>query len=89
MTHLMGELEKVKQHDFRLSFRVPTDQELKRMRKIHRDMTDSEIAKQKGAIKNIEQLLAMAEAGELIVDMIPDELKKRLGSILEQDNDAE
>jgi hypothetical protein len=31
----------------------------------------------------------MAEAGELIVDMIPDELKKRLGSILEEDNDAE
>ena len=89
MTAFADELEQVRSHDYRLQFRVPTEQQLKRMRKIHRDMTDSEIAKQKDAIKSIQQLLAMADSGELIVDVLPDELKQRLGSLLEKHDDSE
>jgi superfamily I DNA and RNA helicase len=89
MTSFIEELERVRSHDYRLCFQVPTEQQLKRMRKIHRDMTDSEIAKQKDAIKSIQQLLAMAESGELIVDILPEELKQRLGSLLEKNDDSE
>lgn len=89
MDSLIEELQNVKQKQYRLAFRVPSEDELKRMRKIHRDMTDSEIAKQKAAIKNIRQILSMAESGELILDAIPEDLKRRLGDMLEQPNDPE
>lgn len=89
MDQLIGELESVRVNQFRLAFRVPTVQDLKRMRKIHRDLTDNEIAKQKAAIKSIRELVSMADSGELLPDLIPDDLRKRLELLLEREDDAE
>lgn len=89
MDELIEELSQVQQHQYRLSFNVPTDGELAKMRKIHRDKTDTEIARQKGALKNLQELLVMAESGDLVIEAIPEDLRKRLGSLLESSDDSQ
>jgi superfamily I DNA and RNA helicase len=89
MSALIEELEKVKQHEYRLAFSVPSESQLAKMRKIHRDRTDSEIAQQRDALKRLRELVAMAESGDLPFEAIPEDLKKRLGSILGPPDDAE
>jgi len=89
MDELIEELQQVKRHQYRLSFNVPTDQELAKMRKIHRDKTDTEIARQKGAVRSLQELVAMAESGDLVVEAIPEDLRKRLGLLLESSDDAQ
>ncbi len=89
MDELIEELQQVQTHQYRLSFNVPTDEELAKMRKIHRDKTDTEIARQKGAVKSLQELVAMAESGDLVVEAIPEDLRKRLGLLLESSDDAQ
>jgi superfamily I DNA and RNA helicase len=89
MQILIDELEKVRAHEYRLQFKVPTDQELKRMRRIHRDKTVEEVARQRDAISNVEELLGMVETGELDPAEIPEELRRRLSMLLERSNDAQ
>lgn len=75
------DVEQVRAHDYRLQFKVPTEEERKRMRRIHRDKTAAEVAKQENAISNVETLLSMIESGELDPEEIPDGLKKRLSNL--------
>jgi superfamily I DNA and RNA helicase len=79
MKVLAEELEKVKAHDYRLQFKVPTEQELARIRRIHRDKTPAELTRQRDAISSVQGLLEMVEAGDLDPQEIPESLKKRLG----------
>jgi superfamily I DNA and RNA helicase len=89
MSELIDELQRVKTNSYRLAFNVPTELELQKIRKIHRDKSDSEIAKQRDAVRNLNQLVLMAESGDLPIEAIPDDLKKRLESLLEASNDSE
>jgi superfamily I DNA and RNA helicase len=82
MKEIIRELESVRDNDYRLKFRVPTAEALANIRKIHRDMSAAEIAKRDSALKNVEPLLAMLESGELPMEALPDEFKKRLHSLL-------
>jgi superfamily I DNA and RNA helicase len=88
MDVFVKELEAVKAHEYRLRFKVPTDQEMERMRKIHRDKTPAEVARQKDAINSVEGLLEMVEAGDLDPDEIPEPLKRRLGTLFGVGNDG-
>ncbi|MFS4457879.1 DEAD/DEAH box helicase [Bdellovibrio sp. HCB2-146] len=74
---LQQEYEKVKQNDFRLQFRYPTEAERKQMNVVNRDMTDEE----KKAIKKrqtmVKTLVADLESGDFTVDdLSPDILEK-------------
>ena len=89
MRDFTEELQRVKEHGYRLAFKVPTVEELQKMQRIHRDKTDTEIAKQRDLLQSLDQVLVMAESGDLVREAIPDELKKRLGSFLGLTDDAE
>jgi superfamily I DNA and RNA helicase len=77
------ELQNVRDQGYRLAFNVPTTEQLEKMRRIHRDKSDAEIAKQRDVLKNLFELVNMAESGDLLVDAIPEDLKKRLEVLFE------
>ncbi len=89
MDELIDELEQVKKHDYRLQFRVPTEEERKRIRRIHRDKTDAEIERQKEAVTSVESVLGMIDSGELDPEQIPDQTRKRLAILLGRQDDSE
>jgi len=81
------ELQNVRDQGYRLAFTVPTTEQLEKMRRIHRDKSDAEIAKQRDVLKNLLELVNMAEAGDFFPDAIPEDLKKRLEVIFEPADD--
>ncbi|MGA3080063.1 MAG: ATP-binding domain-containing protein [Terracidiphilus sp.] len=89
MATVIEELEQVKQHQYHLAFNVPTEAQLDKMRKIHRDRTDTEVAQQRDALKELENLVAMVESGDLPFEAIPEDLKRRLVILTGAANDSE
>ncbi len=76
MRDFTEELQGVKEHGYSLAFKVPTVEELQKMQRIHRDKTDTEIAKQRDLLQSLDQVLVMAESGDLVREAIPEELKE-------------
>jgi hypothetical protein len=62
MAKLTEEIEQVRRRDFRLEFRVPTEEELKKMRMIHRELTEAERAKRTRAEKGLAEALGLWNA---------------------------
>ncbi len=88
MVSLIAELQAVRENAFRLRFSVPTAKQLDSMRRIHRDLTEADIAKHKTVLKGVEQFLALIESGELAPEAIPAEFRRRLAAVKAED-DAE
>jgi superfamily I DNA and RNA helicase len=89
MLNLVSELSAVEQNSYQLRFAVPTTKQLENMRRIHRDMTEMEIAKHTNALKGLEHFLALIESGDLPPESLPPEVRKRLQSAARTDDDGE
>lgn len=89
MDELIRELDQVRKHSYRLQFSVPTEEERKRIRRIHRDKTDAEVARQRNAVSNVEAVLEMIDSGDLDPEEIPDSVRKRLTVLLGRRDDSE
>ena len=89
MTELQREIDKtIIENDYKLSFLIPTKEELKKIRLIHRDRTKQEkdeIVKAKKELKNVNKLI---DQGIINPEMLP-ELKTLLEKInnLESENE--
>lgn len=82
MEKLKAEVDMVVAKDYCLDFRIPTTEELKRLRKIHRDMTPEERTKARKVEKELSVFVDMMERGQLSLENLPVELRKRLIKIL-------
>ena len=86
MAKLIDELQAVKENAYRLRFPVPTTKQLENMRRIHRDLSEADIAKHKSVMKGVEQFLALVESGELPPEAIPAEFRRRLAAVKAEDD---
>lgn len=77
---LGDEIREVLTRDFRLSFRVPSEEERRRMRQIHRDRTAGELKKIATSTKSLEDFVTLLERQELTLEDIPKELRLRVAS---------
>lgn len=84
MKALADEMEQVSANHFHLSFCVPTLQELRTLRKIHRDRTVDEKLKIRKLEHNLKEFLDALQQGDLVVENLPPELRTRLAQILNQ-----
>lgn len=87
MKCLAGEVEAVAAHDYRLSFRVPTEEQLAALRRIHRDMTAAE---KKRIASHTDALTSFArdmERGVIDKDALPKEVLERLQKLLREDEE--
>ena len=68
MEQLRTEIESIQNSDYRLKFRIPTDEELDHMRKIHRELTASEQDRAKGAERGLRSVIEALDRGEISLD---------------------
>jgi superfamily I DNA and RNA helicase len=88
MAALASELAMVMHNNFELRFKVPTPKELEKIRRIHRDMSEAELAKRRTVIQSAEQFLEMVESGELPPEALPELFRRRLASVFGEADDA-
>ncbi|MFA6101232.1 MAG: ATP-binding domain-containing protein [Victivallaceae bacterium] len=81
---LEQEISKVRENDYKLVFKVPTQEELKGIRLINRDRTVEEKGKISKAIKSMKEIKELIDSGVLNPDMLP-ELKALLDSVKSND----
>ncbi|MBS1815255.1 MAG: DEAD/DEAH box helicase [Acidobacteria bacterium] len=89
MDAVVAELQQVANAAYQLRFQVPTALQLEKIRRIHRDMPEQDIARQKTAVKNAEQLIAMIESGELSTETLPETFLRRFQSAFGATDDSE
>lgn len=82
MASLMGEFEKLKDNNFSLSFRYPTESERKHLHIVNRDMTESERRAVSEGGSEVSSLLSKLEAGQIYPEDLKGSELKRLQAIL-------
>lgn len=82
MVKLVEEINAVRRNEYRLRFKVPTAEELKKMRMIHRDRTVNEKARIKKVEQSLKELLEMVNRGELTIENLPPDLRTGLAQLL-------
>ncbi len=71
MAALQTEIDRVVNNGFKLTFTVPTSDELERMRRINRDRTKQEKGQIRRAEKSIEEVLELLRQGVISADAMP------------------
>ena len=75
MTELESEIDTIRRDNYRLSFSVPTDDELETIRSLHRELS----ARERGRIREVEEgltsVIKALEQGEVSVDDLPSRLR--------------
>jgi superfamily I DNA and RNA helicase len=82
MEKLCMEWRAVQENHFRLSFNVPTADELQRIRRIHRDRTEDEIQRIESSRKSLDDILDMLEREEITLDDLAPSTRQRLLQLL-------
>jgi superfamily I DNA and RNA helicase len=81
MNGLKTEVDQVRAHNFELEFRYPTQEELKQLARVHRDMTDEERKDWEKKIGAAGDVFRAVLDGELPLEALPAELQQRLVDI--------
>ncbi len=84
MDELINEFKKVKQNQFKLSFRYPTEDERKYLKIVNRDMSYSKREKLSQSRRRFDQLLEDLSTGQIIADDIELNKIKQLKELLDK-----
>ncbi len=86
MKSVQNEIARVMQNDFKLSFKIPTEKELEKLRRIHRDRTAQERNKIRKAEKNLSEVLELVREGVISPEAMP-QLRELLEQLKDQENE--
>lgn len=79
MEQLVAECNAACKHNYELEFRYPTQEELKKLARAHRDMPEHEKRLWQDKFTAIEDVLRAVEEGEVPVDALPKPIRDKLG----------
>lgn len=82
MESLQEEVDQVRKSSYCLRFPVPTSDELARLRMIHRDRSSKEKARIRATKKQLREIVASIESGQMMLEDIPPELREALLKLL-------
>ncbi|MET3052115.1 ATP-binding domain-containing protein [Pseudomonas alkylphenolica] len=82
MDALVQEFGALKQNDFKLNMRYPTDEQLSKLRIVHRDMSVHDKQRLEQKKYNAQELTQALETGELSADDLDDETRNKLLRLL-------
>jgi superfamily I DNA and RNA helicase len=82
MDLLVSEVNTVRQHQFKLDFKIPDENELKKLRTIHRELTAAERAKIERAEKGLNEFLEAVQRGDLPLESLPLEARTKLAKLV-------
>jgi superfamily I DNA and RNA helicase len=87
MANLIREYEQLKQNNFTLKFTYPTDEVLKKLRIVHRDLSPHEKQRLEQRQSEVRKLVEDLEKGEIKSDDLNPEIKQKLMKLLGVTND--
>ncbi|MDE2935659.1 MAG: ATP-binding domain-containing protein [Chloroflexota bacterium] len=82
MEVIESEANSIRDEGFQLRFRVPTETELSRIRRIHRELSASEKKDRDRAERGLSDFIETMERGDLSIDEIPPRLRTALARII-------
>ncbi len=82
MRNLMQEYEELKKNNFELWFTFPPEEQRKRLRIVHRDMTEEGRRRLKKGKERLRDLIADLESGSVLPEDLDDSLKDKLEELL-------
>ncbi|GGI33041.1 DEAD/DEAH box helicase [Bradyrhizobium guangdongense] len=88
MQALKDEVEEVRRRQFALEFTYPTEEELKKLARVHRDMTDEERKDWERKISDAGELFRAVIDGDLPLEALPPELQKSIIAVTRRGGDA-
>jgi superfamily I DNA and RNA helicase len=88
MIELQAEIEKVSKAGFTLRFRVPTADELAKMRRIHRELSADERVRQRRAESGARTLIDAIISGGADFETLPADVREDLARLVQQDPTA-
>lgn len=86
MSGLVEEYEKVRNAGFKLEFKYPNTDELKKMRIIHRDKTRSELQSISNSNTNLGNVVEQLRTGKLLREDIDPDILQALKEVIYEDN---
>ena len=84
MDALLAEFNAIRERQFHLQFVVPTSEELRRLRRIHRDRPEKELQSAKRATEGLEQFFEAIDNEEIELDHLPARLRTKLALLTRQ-----
>ena len=78
MQALGGEIKGISGHDFRLEFRYPTEEEIRKLKRIHRDRSEDEKASIARDVEGVERLIRLIEDGEISAETLPERIQSMI-----------
>ncbi|MFC3860376.1 ATP-binding domain-containing protein [Deinococcus antarcticus] len=84
MLAIKKEVELIIANDFKLNFVVPTDEERKKLRNIHRDRSAGEIRNLENIVKNTGEFIEKVHSGDVPIEALSQDDLARLREILER-----
>lgn len=88
MQALKDEVDEVRRRQFALEFTYPTEEELKKLARVHRDMTDEERKDWERKISDAGELFRAVIDGDLPLEALPPELQKSIVAVTRRGGDA-
>lgn len=82
MKNLIREYEELRRRDFELRFTYPTEEQRKKLKIVHRDMSPEQRKRVKERQQSLADLLSDLESGALLVEDLDDELRAKLQAML-------
>ena len=79
MAGLAAESEAARQHNYELDFDYPTQEQIEKLARVHRDMPVHEKRQWQGKFTAIEEVLRAIEQGEVPIDALPKNIRDKLG----------
>lgn len=84
MSEFSEEVNSVCENDYTLAFRVPTSEELQKLRMIHRDRSPSERQQIRSMEKNLEEVIKVLRGSDISIDSLPKQLRLDLKELIEE-----
>lgn len=78
MDALVAEFEQLKANDFQLRFKIPTLEELRQMRTLYRDISESEKKKVDEFARAFSKISAGGQDGQALLQALPREVRERI-----------
>ncbi len=75
MGGLIAEINQAAQNDYRLTFTVPSPEELQKMKRVHRERTREEVSRIRTDVEGVRDLIELLRSGELSLEALPADVR--------------
>ena len=88
MQQLKDEVDQVRKHNFELDFLYPDQEQIKRLARVHRDMSDEERKDWEQKISTVGDVFRAVLDGDLPLEALPKDIRDRLVALSEKEREA-